>query len=390
MRVKVFFEKVYHKIKKPINYILSERKNKIEKKKSITLAPEKIEQFLIKNKKNIEKENLDLKKLIQDKYSGIREIGESQVYLWHCLRDSSNIINWSNYSIFVSKGYKNMNGFELDIRDINWVKSCKSFNGKGKDSLDDYIEKNNAFIYFLTKKNDKGYFEKNLPKNIRNKISNFSNTDGLKISKEFSEKELETIKDALKEYSEYPKEISDRSFSKNVKNMAINFVPYNGNIEWDNKGAVHTHHFLLVRWILKILNKQEVVENSENFRLEYLMNRYIEDFFDNSEIFVIPYTQREEYDKELLNNLKKISDIKVRKYDEIDVYKTNSFLFVCFKKDKKNHSKLINIFRENKFLNLEEYYDKYLKKQNEILKSYMQKNWITKEEIEKIEGLEMF
>lgn len=391
MGVKDFFERlhrIYQSLKILINDRLNERKNKIEEEKSVMMALERIEQFLIKNSETIEEKNLNLKKVIQNKYSGNREIGNFQDYLWKCFFHTEDIKdNWSNYSILEKKSKnisEKMKNFELDIRNIDWVVSCKSYNGVGKNSLDDYIEKNNAFVYFLTRKEDKEYFEKSLSQKIKNKINNFKNKSEYEVLNEFTKKELEEIKDAFKNYSHGS---SSKSLSDNIKNMSIILIPYDNSIQWNNSGSVHTHHFLLTRYILKLLNKSEIIKNSKNIHLEYLMNSSIKDFFDKSEIFLIPNN------KVLLENLKKIPNIKIREYDElIDFYKKirHSFLFVCLEKKEESHSKLINIFKENNFFNLKDYYDKYLKEQNKNLKNYIEKNWITKEEIEKIDGLKLF
>ena len=72
-----------------------------------------------------------------------------------------------------------------------------------------------------------------------------------------------------------------------------------------------------------------------------------------------------------------------------DTTKNFSFSFVVLLKEEEIHKNLIKILNENNFYNLKEYYKKYLKEQDENLKSYIKKGWIKEEEIEKIKGLEL-
>ena len=383
--------RIYQLLKISINNRINERKNKIEGEKLVMLAPKKIEQLLIKNSENIEKENLNLKKIIKENYDGVRKIGESPVYLWDCLSNSKKYVGTWNDVENLNKKTENINSFELDVREINWVTACKEYqDGTGKHSLDDYIENNNTLLFFLRK--DK----KNFSENIRNKIDTFSdNENGKEILSTFNSSEIDEIIKGFREYG-----IVSKSFSENSENIPIELVSYNGNVEWINTQSVHTHHFLILRYILKTLNKSEILKDSKRFQLTYLKNIFINEFFDSSEIFIIPYIPYNEREKlsmihkeELVYNLQKISNIKIREYDKlIDFYKKirHSFLFVCLEKKEKSHSELINIFKENNFFNLKDYYDKYLKEQNKNLKKYIEKKWITKEKIEGLEGLELF
>lgn len=377
MALKNSFGRLFRELKNLLKESICILKNKFERKES---AIERIENFLIKNTK-IKEKNLNLIEIIKNEYSDIKEIGKDKCYLWDCLHKSDNYINeWDNIK-GLTKKIKNINSFQLEIKDINWVFACKEYKS-GMPSLDSYIENNNMLIYFLKK--NKYYFDNN--KSIIEKINAFSyKTDSEQILNNFNNNEINEIIKVFKNYNS-----SYKSFHENnMEGIPIHLTPYDDRIEWMNTLESHTHHFLILRYILKKINKSEVLGESKKFKLVYLENNSINKFFNKSEIFVIPcipYDEKKQlsilYTKELTRNLEKISNIKARSY--------NDFLFLCLEKNEREHSKLINILKENNFFSLKDYYDKYLKEQNNNLNSYIDRNWITEEEIEKIDGLELF
>ena len=388
------------------------------KNKSVS---EKVENFIKENDKKLRQEIEKLDSIISENYDIMTGIGEKE-YLWDILSyefyenikykkstknneilgyiDNTEDSKLNSYLKKIDKkSTEEISSLDFDIRDINSINSCSVYlegigNSQevifvskvlGKISLDDYIENNGTLLHFLEKE------FKQFSKDIQKKIKLFSK----EILENLNDGEVSSIIEIFKKHPENG--LSD--IFKREKNIEISFVPYNQEIRWHNSGA--SHHFSLIRYLLK---KRPAVEtfifNSDlsKFTLYYLENDTINKLFDDVEIFLLPY------DNELLNILRSLPKIKIRTYYEIkikypyklkngqkieDTTKNFSFSFVVLLKEEEIHKNLIKILNENNFYNLKKYYKKYLKEQDENLKSYIKKGWIKEEEIEKIKGLEL-
>ena len=378
MGVKDFFESCCRQLKKLFEYRF---KNEFEIK--IENIVEDISKFL-NNNLELEKENSKLKEII--KTTEIKEIDKSS-YLWNYLgktveypkedNEKSLIIeaekNWVDIytNILQPEETKIKNIFELDVKDINWVNCCNVYDkAEGRDSLDSYVEKNSLLIYFLMK--DKESFSKS----IRNKIEKFDSKNHIEeVLKKFDNNEINEIINFFNNY-----ECGSKSFSRNREKIQISLNLYDNSIEWVNNKSVHTHHFLVMRWILKKINRFDILKNPEIW-ITYLNDSSIKMLFDKLKIFLISY------DKKLLEHLVKVPNIKIKALNLSG--SSRLIFFVGLLKSEKIHKNLITNFEKYNFYNLEKYYKKYLKEQDKNLKSYIEKKWIKKEEIEKIEGLEL-
>ena len=301
------------------------------------------------------------------------------------------------------KSTKKITSENLDIRDVNSISSCSAylegientqdviFVSKilGKISLDDYIENNGTLLHFLELEKEFKQFSED----IQGKIKLFSK----EVLKNLDDSEVSSIIEIFKRHTE---DSLNKIFRRDKdKVVRINFVPYSQEIIWGNSGGAH--HFSLIRYLLKNRPTIETFtfkSDLSKFTLYYLENDTINKLFDDVEIFLLPY------DNELLNILRSLPKIKIRTYYEIkikypyklkngqkieDTTKNFSFSFVVLLKEEEIHKNLIKILNENNFYNLKKYYKKYLKEQDENLKSYIKKGWIKEEEIEKIKGLEL-
>ncbi len=379
MGVKDFFESCCRQLKKLFEYRF---KNEFEIK--IENIVEDISKFL-NNNLELEKENSKLKEII--KTTEIKEIDKSS-YLWNYLgktveypkEDNEKSLikeaekNWLNTytNILQPEETKIKNIFELDVKDINWVNCCNVYDkAEGRDSLDSYVEKNNLVIYFLMK--DKESFSKS----IRNKIEKFDSKNHIEeVLKNFDNNEINEIINFFNNY-----ECECKSFSRNREKIQISLNLYDNSIEWVNNKSVHTHHFLVMRWILKKINRFDILKNPEIW-ITYLNDSSIKMLFDKLKIFLISY------DKKLLEHLVKVPNIKIKALNLSG--SSRLIFFVGLLKSEKLHKNLITNFEKYNFFDLEKYYNKYMKEQNKNLESYIAKNWITKEEIEKIDGLKLF
>lgn len=382
---------------------------------------EKVENFIRENDKKLRQEREKLDSIISENYDIMTGIGEKE-YLWDILNykykmlEHMNIGNIDNIedadlNLYLKelnkKSTEKISSMDFDIRDINSINSCSVYLkgiGKskevifvskvlGKISLDDYIENNDTLLYFLELEKEFKQFSKD----IQEKIKLFSE----EVLKNLNDSEVSSIIEILKKHPENG--LSD--IFKRKRNIEISFVPYNQEIRWNNSGA--SHHFSLIRYLLK---KRPAVEtfifksDLSKFTLNYLENNTIKKLFDDVEVFLLPYNN------ELLNILRSIPKLKIRNYTDIRIkypykfennqkiddidYNGNKikrfdFSFVVLLKEEESHRNLIKILKENNFYNLEKYYKKYLKEQDKNLKSYIEKKWIKKEEIEKIEGLKL-
>ncbi|ERK49051.1 DUF6685 family protein [Leptotrichia sp. oral taxon 879] len=396
------------------------------KNKSVS---EKVENFIKENDKKLRQEIEKLDSIISENYDIMTGIGEKE-YLWDILnynyenikdkkeKEDNGILGYIdntedfNLNVYLEKldkkSTEKISSLNFDIRDVNSINSCSIylkgignsqeviFSSKvlGKISLDDYIENNGTLLHFLELEKEFKQFSKD----IQGKIKLFSK----EILENLNDGEVSSIIEIFKKHPENG--LSD--IFKGKRNIKISFVPYNQEIRWHNKGA--SHHFSLIRYLLK---KRPAVEtfifksDLSKFTLDYLENNTIKKLFNDDEIFLLPYNN------ELLNILRSVPKLKIRNYTKIrikypyklengqkiddiddngDKIKRFNFSFVVLLKEEESHRNLIKVLKENNFYDLKKYYNKYLKEQNKNLKSYIAKNWITKEEIEKIDGLKLF
>lgn len=409
---------------------------------------EKIENFIKENNKKLRQETEKLNLIISENYDIMTGIGEKE-YLWNILSykyytnikykykkkegyvDNTEDSNLNCYLEKLNKkSTKKITSENLDIRDVNSISSCSAylegientqdviFVSKilGKISLDDYIEYNGKLPYFLDKQigrfsiETQKVIEEFEIKKFFDEIKKIENrkekgVDIQQKTKKFSDEILkrlndEQIRNIIEIFKRHTHDGLNKIFRRDKnKIVKINFVPYSKEIIWSNSGGAH--HFSLIRYLLKNRSTIETFtfkSDLSKFTLYYLENDTINKLFDDVEIFLLPY------DNELLNILRSLPKIKIRTYYEIkikypyklkngqkieDTTKNFSFSFVVLLKEEEIHKNLIKILNENNFYNLKEYYKKYLKEQDENLKSYIKKGWIKEEEIEKIKGLEL-
>lgn len=140
------------------------------------------------------------------------------------------------------------------------------------------------------------------------------------------------------------------------------FTPFNNRIQWINSDG--SHHFMAARYIAGELNRKIEIECTTI--VKFLNSEYINSFLEKYSIFLINCPKTDNT-PEINLLIKGIKDFKV---EHKKIYNERyKLLFLLLKKENKRENKIIDLLEQNGFLNIKNYFYKYLDEQEKNLKS---------------------